>query len=174
MLTDKQNSMIAAFTKHVAAEVEGDLDTTLATMSDTPHLHSVPTMMGGYGKEGVRDFYRDHLIGQFFPPDLNMERVSITVDENQLVEELVINFTHTQKMNHMLPGIAPTGKKVEIAVVVIVGFVDGKISHEHIYWDQASVLVQLGLLDPSNLPVVGSESARRVLNPSLPPRSLEH
>ncbi len=173
MLTDKQRSMIDVFAKHVAAEVEGDLDTTLATMTDKPHIHNVPNMMGGYGKDGVHAFYRDHLIGQFFPPDLNMERVSITVGEEQLVEELVISFTHTQKMDHMLPGIAPTGKKVEMAIVVIVGIVDGKISHEHIYWDQASVLFQLGLLDPINLPVVGSESARRVLNPSLPPRNLE-
>ena len=72
----------------------------------------------------------------------------------------------------MLPEIPPTGKVVEMAVVVVVGFKDGKISHEHIYWDQASVLVQIGLLDPSGLPVVGAESARRILNPKLPPRSL--
>jgi carboxymethylenebutenolidase len=69
--------------------------------------------------------------------------------------------------------VAPTGKKVEVAVVVIAGIQDGKITHEHIYWDQASVLVQVGLLDPKNLPVCGSEGARRLLDPSVPNRTLK-
>jgi carboxymethylenebutenolidase len=62
----------------------------------------------------------------------------------------------------MLPNIAPTGKQVEIPLVVIVGFSNGKISHEHIYWDQASVLVQLGLLDPKGLPINGIETAKKM------------
>lgn len=99
-----------------------------------------------------------------------MTGVSRTFGEDQIVDELVINFTHTTVIDWMLPGVPPTGKKVEVAFAVIVGFEDGKISHEHIYWDQATVLVQLGLLDPAGLPVVGAESARRVLNPELPPR----
>ena len=73
----------------------------------------------------------------------------------------------------MLPGVAPTGKKVEIALVVIVGFKDGKVSHEHIYWDQASLLVQIGLLDPTGLPVCGAEAARKIADPSLPNRRLD-
>ena len=73
---------------------------------------------------------------------------------------------------YILPGVPPTGKPVEVAVVVIVGFKDGKISHEHIYWDQAGVLVQVGLLDPAGLPVSGAESARKVLDPKLPPRRM--
>ena len=73
----------------------------------------------------------------------------------------------------MLPGVAPTGKKVEIALVVIVGFKDGKVSHEHIYWDQASVLVQVGLLDPKGLPVGGADIARKIADPSLPNRRLD-
>ena len=101
---------------------------------------------------------------------LKMTDVSRTVDEHQLVDELVISFTHTTPIDWMLPGVAPTGKKVEVAFAVIVGVKDGKVSHEHIYWDQATVLVQLGLLDPKGLPVVGAESARRVLDPKLPPR----
>ena len=72
----------------------------------------------------------------------------------------------------MLPGLAPTGKKVEVAFVVIVGFKEGKVSHEHIYWDQACVLVQLALLDPTGLPISGNESARRLAEPSLPSRVL--
>jgi len=165
-------AMIDLFQRHVNAELVGDLDTTMATMSDDPHLNHVPTMAGGVGRDGVRAFYRDHLVGKFFPPDVKMASVSRTVGESQLVEELAISFTHTTAIDWLLPSVAPTGKPVEMAVAVVVGFKDGKISHEHIYWDQASVLVQVGLLDPKGLPVTGAESARRVVNPSLPPRRM--
>jgi carboxymethylenebutenolidase len=77
-------------------------------------------------------------------------------------------------MDWMLPGVPPTGKKVTVALVAIIGFREGKVSHEHIYWDQASVLVQLGLLDPSLLPVAGAESAAKVSDPGLPSNSLIH
>jgi carboxymethylenebutenolidase len=170
MLSDKQQQMVALFEKHVDAELAGDLDTTMATMSDAPHLNHVPTMAGGVGQAGVRAFYRDHLVGKFFPPDVKMESVSRTVGEDRVVEELFISFTHTTVIDWLLPGVAPTGKAVEMAVAVIVGFQGDKISHEHIYWDQAGVLVQIGLLDPAGLPVTGAESARKVLNPKLPSR----
>jgi carboxymethylenebutenolidase len=84
----------------------------------------------------------------------------------------VFKFTHTIPMDWMLPGIAPTGKRVEVPLVAIVQFRDGKLAHEHIYWDQASVLVQLGLLDGRNLPVAGVESARKAMNKQLPSNSL--
>ena len=162
--------MVDLFQQHVDAELRGDLETTMATMSDDPHLNHVPVMAGGVGREGVRQFYRDHLVGKFFPPDVNMVNVSRTVGDNQVVEELVISFTHTTVIDWLLPGIQPTGRKVEMAVVVIVGFKGGKISHEHIYWDQAGVLAQVGLLNPSGVPVCGAESARKVLDPKLPAR----
>jgi len=158
--------MLAVFQKHVGAELAGDLDTTMNTMCDDPHLHNVPTMIGGFGRDGVRNFYRDHLVGKFFPPDVVMTEVSLTVGHDQIVDERVISFTHTTPIDWMLPGVPPTGKRVEIAFAVIVGFKDGKISHEHIYWDQASVLAQIGLLDPTGLPVCGAESARRVIDPT--------
>ncbi len=170
MLTQKQLQMVALFEKHVGAELEGDLDTTMATMSSAPHLNHVPTMAGGVDQDGVRAFYRDHLVGKFFPPDVKMTSVSRTVGEDQVVDELFISFTHTTVIDWLLPGVAPTGKAVEMAVAVVVGFKDGKISHEHIYWDQAGVLVQIGLLNPPGLPVTGAESARKVLNPKLPSR----
>jgi carboxymethylenebutenolidase len=170
MLSEKQQQMVALFEKHVGAELAGDLDTTMATMSDTPHLNHVPTMAGGVGQSGVRAFYRDHLVGKFFPPDVKMASVSRTVGEDRVVEELVISFTHTTVIDWLLPGVAPTGKAVEMAVAVIVGFQGDKISHEHIYWDQAGVLVQIGLLNPAGLPVTGAESARKVVNPKLPSR----
>lgn len=162
-LSKAQEAMVALFNRHVKAELDGDLDTTMATMTDDPHLHNIPVPMGGVGRTGVRDFYRNHLVGKFFPPDVKMQPVSRTVGHDQIVDELVISFTHTTVIDWMLPGVAPTGKKVEAAFAVIVGFKHGKISHEHIYWDQASVLVQLGLLNPARLPVTGVENARKVL-----------
>jgi len=165
-----QQDMIDLFQKHVGAELAGDLATTMDTMTDSPHLNHVPTMAGGVGRDGVHAFYRDHLVGKFFPPDVKMDNLSRTVGTDQIVEELAISFTHTTAIDWLLPGVAPTGKPVELVVVVIVGFKDGKISHEHIYWDQASMLVQIGLLDPKGLPVSGAEVARKVVNPKLPSR----
>jgi carboxymethylenebutenolidase len=167
---DERQAIAAVFEKHVAAELAGDLETTMATMTDRPHLNHVPTMMGGVGRDGVRAFYRDHLVGRFFPPDVTMTTVSRTVDEQRIVEELVIAFTHTTEIDWMLPRVKPTGRRVEAAFVVVVGIENGKVSHEHIYWDQASVLVQLGLLEPAGLPVCGAESTRKVLDPTLPAR----
>jgi carboxymethylenebutenolidase len=170
-MRERQKQMIGVFEKHVAAELAGDLDTTMNTMSTKPHLHNIPTMIGGNGQSGVRAFYKNHLVGKFFPPDVTMTSVSQTVGDNQIVDELVISFTHTTVIDWMLPGITPTGKPVEVAFAVVVGVdEDNKITHEHIYWDQACVLVQIGLLDPSGLPVVDADSARRVLDPTQAPR----
>lgn len=163
MLSAKQQEMVALFDRHVGAELEGDLDVTMATMSDDPYLNHVPTMQGGSGTEGVRAFYRDHLVGKFFPPDVEMIGVSRTVGEERIVDEIYISFTHTTFIDWLLPNVAPTGKPVEMVVAVIVGFEGGKISYEHIYWDQAGVLAQVGLLDPKDLPVTGAESARKIL-----------
>lgn len=171
-LSSTQQAMVELFEKHVSAELAGDLDTTMETMTEDPHLNHVASMAGGVGRDGVRAFYRDHLVGKFFPPEVKMTNVSRTVGHDQLVEELVISFTHTTPIDWLLPGVSPTGKSVEMAVAVIVGFKDGKISHEHIYWDQAGVLVQVGLLNPTGLPVTGAESARKVLDPKLPPRQM--
>lgn len=167
-----KQAMLDTFKKHVDAELARDLDTTMATMTANPHLHNIPSMVGGVDRDGVRSFYKNHLVGKFFPPDFKMTNVSSTVSDTQIVDELVISFTHTTAIDWMLPGVAPTGKPVEMAVAVIVGFKDGKISHEHIYWDQAAILVQIGLIDPKGLPVVGAESARRVLDPRLPARQM--
>ena len=163
-LTQSQKDMAAVFKKHDDAELNGDLETTMETMTDHPHLLNLPNLMGGVGREGVRSFYKNHLVGKFFPPDVEMIPVSQTIGTDQIVDELVIKFTHTQVVEWMLPNIAPTGKKVEVGVVVVVKVKEGKIAHEHIYWDQASVLVQLGLLNPKNLPVCGPEGARKVLS----------
>lgn len=164
---DTEQAMDAIFGGHMDAELTGDLDQTMATMTDDPHLVNVPTMVGGAGHEGVRDFYANRLIGQFFPPDVVFTPVSRTYGDGRLVDELVISFTHTAKIDWMLPGVEPTGRPVSVAFVVVVGVEDGKIAYEHIYWDQATVLVQIGMLDPAGLPVAGREAAAKVLDPTI-------
>jgi carboxymethylenebutenolidase len=157
------------FDDHVAAEfVAMDLDATMATMTDDPYVNHVPVMTGGVGFEGVRRFYGDHFIGKW-PEDIEITPVSRTVGEDQVVDELVLSFTHDIEMNQLLPGIAPTGRHVRLPFCVVVKFDDGKVAHEHIYWDQASLLVQIGLLDPAELPVTGAEQAGNVLDPRARP-----
>ena len=144
---------------------------TLATMVGDAYVNHIPVLTGGVGKEELREFYSKRFIPQM-PPDTEVTPVSRTVGSDQLVDEMIFKFTHTVRMDWMLPGIAPTGKWVEVPLVAIVRFRDNKLAHEHIYWDQASVLVQIGLLDAQTLPVVGIESARKVLNNSLPSNEL--
>ena len=148
--SESELAMVNLLEKHVNAELQGDLDTTMATMSEDPHLFNIPTMMGGNGYDGVRSFYKDHLVGKFFPPDVTMNRVSLTVGTNQIVEELVIGFTHTATIDWLLPGIEPTGKRVEIGVVVIAGVKDKKLTHEHIYWGSVALLIKSQIFQERN------------------------
>ena len=159
---DAQASAGAAtlFAAHMQAELNGDLDATMASMVEEPHLLNLASGTGGQGAAGVREFYATQLIGQFFPPDVDFIPISRTVDRERLVDELVIRFTHTETLSHLLPGVAPTGRRVEMALVVIVGVTDGKVAYEHIYWDQAGLLAQLGLLDPTGLPVDPGTASR--------------
>ena len=161
-------SIDAIFGEHMEAELAGDLDKTLATMAENPHIVNVPSMIGGEGPDGVRTFYANRLIGQFFPPDVKFETISRTYSPERLVDELIISFTHTTGMDHLLPGVKPTGKYAEVAFVVIVGIENGKVSYEHIHWDQANLLVQIGLINPEGLPLTGAGAAAKLRNPSLP------
>lgn len=138
-----------------------DTEATLATMVEDAYVNHVPVLTGGAGKSALRTFYSKDFIPRM-PPDTTLTPISRTVGEEQLVDEMIFSFTHTQEMPWMLPGIAPTNRFVEVALVAIVRFRDGKLAHEHIYWDQASVLKQIGLLTDPALPVFGAESARKV------------
>jgi carboxymethylenebutenolidase len=142
--------------------VTRDTEATLRTMVDDAYVNHVPVMTGGRGKEALRAFYSQDFIPKM-PPDTSLIPVSRTVGENQLVDEMIFSFTHTEEMPWMLPGVAPTNRPVKIPLVVIVKFRDGKLAHEHIYWDQASVLKQIGLLTDPSLPVFGVETAEKVL-----------
>ncbi|HEY9664149.1 MAG TPA: ester cyclase [Allocoleopsis sp.] len=174
VLTDAQEFLQNLWEEHVRCEFAScDTENTLATMVTDAYVNHIPVLTGGVGIEQLREFYANRFIPQM-PPDTEMTPISRTIGTDQLVDEMVFKFTHTVQMDWMLPGIAPTGKRVEVPLVAIVRFRDGKVAHEHIYWDQASVLVQIGLLDASTLPVVGVESAHKALNPNLPANELMH
>ena len=139
-----------------------DVDATMETMVPEPHVHCVPVITGGFGGEAVRRFYSEHFIRQI-PKDATVTRISRTIGKDQVVDEFIVSFTHDTQWDYLLPGIPPTGKRVELPHVLVMKFENGKVAHEHLYWDQASLLVQVGLLDPASLPVVGVEQARKLL-----------
>jgi carboxymethylenebutenolidase len=143
----------------------------MATMVASPYVNHIPTMTGGVGHDQLKRFYKYHFIGGN-PPDTMLTPVSRTVGADQIVDEMLFSFTHTSEIDWLLPGIAPTGRRVEVPLVAIVRFVGDKVAHEHIYWDQASVLVQIGRLDPTGLPVAGIETARKVIDKTKPSNAL--
>jgi carboxymethylenebutenolidase len=173
-LTADEQKLSDAFNEHLRTEFSAhSADEAIATMVANPLVNQVPVMIGGDGKEELYEFYAKYFLPQI-PPDMEIVPVSRTIGQGRLVDEMVARFTHTIPMDWMLPGIPPTGKRVEVGLVVIVQFDGDKLAHEHLYWDQASVLVQLGLLQPGGLPVVGAEGARSVLDRSIRLNALIH
>jgi len=167
-----EDTLVRLWEEHLKYEFETKHpDDTIATMVEDAYVNHIPVMTGGRGRADLRAFYATHFIPKM-PPDMAMTPVSRTIGHDQLVDEMVINFTHTIEMDWMLPGIAPTGRRVEVPLVVVVRFRDGKLAHEHIYWDQASVLAQIGLIDAGKLPVGGVASAKKALDPSQPSNAL--
>jgi carboxymethylenebutenolidase len=164
-------TLSTAWDQHLASEFAAkSADQALATMTADPYVNMVPLMIGARGRDELRDFYANHFLSQI-PPDMEMITVSRTIGQGRVVDELVARFTHTIRLDWLLPGIPPTGQRVELPFVVIVQFDGDKVAHEHLYWDQASVLVQIGLLDRT-LPVRGGEIAAQVLNPTQPMNEL--
>lgn len=171
-LSPDQQFLNDLWEEHIRDEfVTRDTPATLDTMVPDAYVNHIPVLTGGVGREQLQEFYSRHFIPQM-PPDTTIIPVSRTIGVDRLVDEMIFQFTHTIEMDWMLPGIAPTGKRVQVPLVVVVHFRERKLAHEHIYWDQASVLVQLGLLDPKNLPVAGAESAAKVLDATLPSNQL--
>jgi carboxymethylenebutenolidase len=171
-LTPAQQVLSDLWEEHMKAEfVTRSAHDAVAAMVEDAHVNHVPVMTGGVGREQVREFYRTSFIPQM-PPDLQIIPISRTIGTERVVDEMVVTATHSVQMDWLLPGLPPTGKRMEIAMVAIVTFRAGKLASEHIYWDQASVLVQLGLLDSRTLPAAGAESARKVLDPTLPANTL--
>jgi len=168
-LTTEQEAMVKTWEQHMAAEFKTkNLEATMATMTSDPIVNHIPVMTGGVGYDNVRHFYSTYFI-PCQPPDTDFVPVSRTVGKDRIVDELIHKFTHTIEMPWMLPGVQPTNRRVEAAVIVVVQFKDGKIAGEHIYWDQASVLSQVGLIDAAKLPVAGVEASRKVIDPAQEP-----
>src|SRR5262245_37643593 len=166
-----EDTLSSAWDRHLASEFAAkSADEALATMAADPHVNHVPLMIGGRGRAELYDFYANHFLNQILP-DMEMVPVSRTVGQSRVVDELVARFTHSIRLDWLLPGVAPTGKRVELPFVVVVQFEGDKVAHEHPYWDQASVLIQVGLLDRT-LPVLGGETAAQVLDPTRPMNEL--
>lgn len=164
--------LIRLWEKHTELEfATKDAVATVATMTPGNYVNHIPVMTGGRGFDEMTDFYGKHFIPKM-PADTALRLFTRTVGNNRVIDEFVFSFTHDMEMDWMLPGIAPTHRKVEIPMVAVVQFEEGKIASERIYWDQASVLVQIGLLTPGSLPVTGVEQARKFENPQLPSNEL--
>jgi carboxymethylenebutenolidase len=148
-----------------------NVEDTMATMVAEPYVNHIPTMTGGVGYKQLYRFYKHHFV-HGNPPDMALRPLSRTVGSNQIVDEFIMSFTHTTEVDWMLPGIAPTGRKVELPMLGVVRFRGDKLCHEHIYWDQASALVQIGVLDPAGLPVAGAETAHKLIDETLPSNTL--
>jgi carboxymethylenebutenolidase len=162
----------ALWERHTFYEfVERDVPKTMATMVAEPYVNHVPTMTGGVGQEALARFYHDHFVNSN-PKDTKLIPVSRTIGTDRVVDEMLFCFTHDVEIPWMLPGVTPTGRYVEVPLVAIVAFRGDKLYHEHIYWDQASVLAQIGLLDPERLPIAGIETAKKLVDETLPSNTL--
>lgn len=172
-LDTKSSSMTDQWDLHLHSEIaRKSTEETMATMTDTPRVNIVPTMLGALNAEELKVFYSTHFLNQI-PPDIEMTPISRTVGQDRVVDEMVLRFTHSIRMDWVLPGVEPTNRRIEMPMVVIVQFdpATKKIAHEHIYWDMGSIMLQAGLIDAS-LPVRGAESARQAINPVLPMNEL--
>ncbi len=162
----------ALWEAHTRYEFETrDVAATMATMVADPYVNHVPVMTGGVGARDLARFYANHFIPKL-PTDTRLVPISRTVGADCLVDEMLLCFTHDVEIDFMLPGVPPTGRYVEVPTVAIVKFRGGKLCHEHIYWDQASVLVQIGLIDPEGLPVAGAETAQKLADETRPSNTL--
>jgi carboxymethylenebutenolidase len=155
--------LLDVWQQHTYSEfVLRDANAALGTMTENPYVLMVPLAIGGQGRDGVHSFYHNYFLAQL-PGDFTPTPISQIIAENVIVEEAVYSLTHNLMMDWMIPGVPPTGKRVELAVVGIIKFENGKIASEHLYWDHSSVLAQLGVIDPTQVPVKGAESARTLL-----------
>lgn len=171
-LTPDQKKLVEIWEKHTEAEFQHhSADMALSTMTANPHLIHIPVLTGGIGRKEIHRFYSKYFIPHM-PHDTEIELITRTIGQNRIVDESIFKFTHTIYMPWMLPGVPPTGRRVEIPLVAIIQFQDGKVESEHIYWDQGSVLAQIGLLDINKFPVVKKESAEHLRNPRMPANSL--
>lgn len=165
-------ALIDVWDAHTAAEFEkGDADAAIATMTDRPVLIHVPVNTGATGREELRKFYAEIFIPQM-PGDAELELITRSVGQGRIIDEFILHLTHTLRMDWFVPGVEPTGRRLSVPHVGIIAFENGLIASEHIYWDQATVLAQLGLLDAGRLPVLGADQCDRLLDANAPVNQL--
>ena len=156
------NNLALVFDKHVNCEFEDkDVYATMQTMTKEPYVYHIPVLTGGKGYDEVYTFYSNNFVGKM-PSDTKFVQISRTIGKDQVVDELIISFTHDIEIPAMIPNVPPTGKYIELPLVVIMKFKGNKIAHEHIYWDQASLLKQIGLLDNNSIPIIGIEQSKKL------------
>lgn len=167
-----EERMVALWKEHTDLEfATRDAEATVATMCPHNSVNHIPVMTGGRGSAGLLRFYGTHFIPKM-PADAGLRLLARTVGADRLVDEFVFSFTHDLVMDWMLPGVAPTHRKIEIPMVAVVQFENERVSCERIYWDQASVLIQAGLLERGRLPVTGVEQVRKFEDDTLPSNEL--
>jgi carboxymethylenebutenolidase len=148
-----------------------DVNAVMPTMVAQPYVNHVPTMTGGVGHDQLKRFYKYHFVDSN-PADTRLIPVSRTIGADRVVDEFVFCATHDREIDWLLPGLKPTGKYFEVPMLAVICFRGDKLYNEHIYWDQASVLVQIGVLDPTGLPVAGIQSAKKMVDETLPTNTL--
>lgn len=165
--SDFERRLIDVWEAHTAAEFEiKDADAAMATMTEHPVLIHVPVGTGATGKAALRKFYAEILIPQA-PPDIELQLLTRTAGQDRIVDEFIVRFTHTLRMDWFAPGIEATGRRLAVPHVGVICFEGEKISSEHIYWDHATVLAQLGLLG-KDLPVIGAAQGDRLIDANAP------
>ncbi|CRG88991.1 carboxymethylenebutenolidase [Talaromyces islandicus] len=127
------------------------VEDTMGTMVQEPYVNHIPTITGGIGREKLSYFYAHHFIFNN-PSDTSLELISRTVGIDRVIDEFIFCLTHEKMVDWLIPGIPPTGKKLRIPFTAIVNIRGDRLYHEHISWDQLTVLFQLGLM-PEYLPI---------------------
>lgn len=179
----------AVWEEHTRYEfAERAVEKTMGTMVQEPYVNHVPTITGGIGRERLTHFYRNHFVHSN-PPDTNLELVSRTVGIDRVIDEFVFSCTHDRVIDWLIPGVPPTGKKLEVPFTCVINIRGDRLFHEHISWDQATLLRQIALLpdylpfpypvngrDPApgrrfeyRVPTAGAETARKLVDENSVP-----
>lgn len=148
-----------------------DIDATMETLTEEAVVTFVPTLSGGKGKHELRRFYCE--LFEALSGDASITTLARTTGSDRVVDEVILSFTHDRTMNFILPGLKPTGKHITIPLVISATFAYDKLSREHVYWDQASVLKQIDSIDEDfkfgklHLPISAGEQALKLLDDNL-------
>jgi carboxymethylenebutenolidase len=126
-----------------AALRDGDLDAALDLVSDDVALTTLPVGTGARGADALRRHLAEDVLPHR-PVDLATTRVSRTGDRWRVVDEELVAFTHDRELPWLVPGLAPTGRRVEVLAISVVTVRRQRIVQHRTLWDHHGLLVQLG------------------------------